>query len=235
MSTPEILTPATLLTHSQPSIANANNLLDQARRAEVKTQEDFDKIADAVKVCIAQEKMASETLGRLIDPLTAHVSWIRQQFAPIFETIADAKAMFKAKGLVWSQAEADRRAAEQEALRKKAEDQAIADAEAARAAGDNERAEQLLELAATTPIVDPKIRGRGGYTGASAGTKKTWKGEVVDVKAFCKAIADGTLSETLIDVSKISKTKLNGFADNQRKEGVFHGIRVVEQQDLNVR
>lgn len=235
MSTPEIVTPASLLTQAQPSITNAENLLAQSLRAEIKTQDDFDKLADAIKIVIAQEKRAKEALGRLIDPLTEHVDWIRKQFKPIFDMLEEAKNNFKEKGLAWSREEKARLDAEQEELRRKAEDQALADAEAARAAGDTERAEQLLTLAASTPIVDAKVKGRGGNTGASAGMKRTWKGEVTDVKAFCKAIADGALSETLIDVSKISKTKLNAVADNVRKEGIYHGILIVHKEDLNVR
>lgn len=233
MSTPVIQTPASLLTHSQPSITNANNLLEQSRRAELKTKEDFDNCTDAVKICNNELKRVDEALHKLIDPLTAHVEWIRAQFRPITATIEEAKQNFKDKGLAWKKVEDARLAAEQDELRRKAEEQAIADAEAAQNAGDTARADALLDLAASTPVVTHEVKGRGSYTGASGGVKRVWKGEVEDLREICRAVADNKLPLSVI--KEISKTEMNRIANNIKVEGSYHGIKIFEKEDLNVR
>lgn len=234
MSTPEILTPTALLTHSQPSIASANNLLEQSRRAVITSEEDYTKCIDAVKFTIQKEKEAKEVLDKLVGPLTAHVKWIRDQFKPIFDALDEAKGNFKRAGLKWSEAEEKRRAEEAAELQRQAEEQALADAEAAAQAGDKERAAALIDIAAATPAADTSVRGRGTHTGASGGTRKTWKATVVDVKALCRAIADGHLPATLIDPTKIPKSNLNGWAKLHGKEEVIYGLRVVQEKDLSV-
>lgn len=235
MSTPQILTPTVLLTHAQPSIDNANSLLGQSERAVIDSQEAFDKLADAIKITIAQEKKVDEVEGKLVDPLTAHVKWIRAQFKPIKDALAKAKENFKAKGLAWSQAEEKRRAAEAAELQRIADEQALEDARVAQESGDTERANALIDLAASTPKADTSVKARGDFTGASAGTKYTWKGEVTDVREFCKAIANGELPVNYIDVSKLSKTLLNSFAHNKQVEGTYFGIKVERKADLNIR
>lgn len=233
MATPEILTPGSLLTHATPLIENANNVLGQSRRAEISTKDDFDKAIDVIKVCTAEEKRATEALGKLVDPLTGHVKWIRDQFKPVFDALAEAKALFKQKALKWEQAEKKRQDEAAAELQRLAEEQALADAKAAQDSGDTERADNLLNLAAATPAAATGVKGRGAFTGASGSTKYTWIGEVVSVKDICAAIAEGKLPESVI--KEISKTRMNTFAKDHHVEGVFFGIKVTKKADLNVR
>jgi hypothetical protein len=237
VTTPTIITPTVLLTHAQPSIANADNILAQAKRAELPAgpegQEKFDSAIDGIKICNSQIKRADEAMHRLIDPLTEHVKWIREQFKPIFDTFGEAKTIFETKAKDWKRVEDARLAAIAEEERKLAEEQALADAQAAVDAGDAPRAEALLDLAASTPTSETQVRGRGHFTGASGSTKLTWKGEVTDVKALCQAIVDGKIPESFI--KEFSKSKLNAYANTTQKEGVFFGIKCFEKDDLYVR
>lgn len=240
---PKIQTPATLLTQSQPYIENANNLASQADRAEVTTTEEFSNATDFVKVCQGQLKSLEDARKNLVQPLNDHVKWINDQFRPIRETIDKAKKVVSDKAAIWKRAEDKRvreEAAEQQRL---ADEQALKDAEAAAEAGDEERADAILEVASETPApVTTAPLARGAITGATGGTKTTWKGEVQfdDIREVCKAIADGSLPTNMI--KDWNKTVMNGVAKNvgatwpeEKNEDKHHGLTVKRDVGLSVR
>jgi hypothetical protein len=214
-------------------IGDANALLEQSGRAEVTNIELYGKGIDAVKICNTVLNRIEDRRREVVDPVNQRVKWFNSEVAKIVETVEQAKTSFANKTLAFKKTEDLRLAAEAEKQRKLAEDQAIRDAEAATAAGDKDRADKLLAMAAETPRASSGLKGRGSFTGASGGSKKRWVGEVVDVKAFCKAVAAGEIPESYI--KEISKSKLNTFADDKKTEGVFYGIKCREEETLNVR
>jgi len=243
MPQPKIQTPATLLTQSQPLIENANNLTDQAERAVVTTAEEFAAATDFVRICQGQLKMADDARKAIVQPLNDHVKWINEQFRPITSALQTAKGKVEGKASVWKREEdrlARLRAEEEKRL---ADEQALKDAEDASEAGDDERADKILEVAAQTPapIAQAPVA-RGAITGATGSTKTNWKGEVKydDVRDVCKAIADGNLPANII--KDWNKNIMNGIAKNvgqewpeNQDEGRYHGMTVKRDVGLSVR
>ncbi len=243
MLQPKIQTPATLLTQSQPLIDNANNLTEQANKAMVSTVEEFATATDFVRICQGQINIAEDARKAIVGPLNDHVKWINLQFKPITEAVTKAKGIVSNKAAKWKSEEDERvrkAALEEQRL---ADEQALRDAEAASEAGDEERAEAILDVAAETPAPIMKAPvARGTLTGATGSTKTTWKGEVKfdDIQEVCKAIAEGKLPSNLI--KEWSKKTMNDLAKQigtewpeDQKEGKHHGMTVKRDVGLSVR
>jgi hypothetical protein len=243
MPTPKIQTPATLLTQSQPLIDNANNLTDQAEKAVVTSAEEFATATDFVRICQGQINMSEDARKAIVQPLNDHVGWINDQFRPIVNALKNAKDKVSGKAATWKREE-DKRvreaAAEEQRL---ADEQAIKDAEAAAEAGDDERADAILEVAAETPApVARAPAARGTLTGATGSTRTNWKGEVKldDIMSVCKSIAEGKLPTNMI--KEWNKTVMNGMAKqvgadwpDDQDEGKHHGMTVKRDVGLSVR
>lgn len=243
MLQPKIQTPATLLTQSQPLIDNANNLTEQANKAVVSTVEEFAIATDFVKICQGQLKQADDARKALVQPLNDHVGWINDQFRPITDAVTKAKGIVSSKAARWKSEEDERvrkAAIEEQRL---ADEQALKDAEAASEAGDDERADAILEVAAETPAPVMKAPvARGSLTGATGSTKTNWKGEVKydDIQEVCKAIAEGKLPSNII--KDWNKTVMNSIAKQvgaewpeDQKAGKHNGLTIVKDVSLSVR
>ena len=243
MPIPKIQTPATLLTHSQPLIDNANNLTEQAEKAVVSNAEEFATATDFVKICQSQYNSAEEARKAVTGPLNDHIGWINDQFRPITNALKAAKDKVSVKAAAWKRDEDKRVREEEEAARKAAEEQALKDAEAASEAGDEVRAEAILDVAADTPAGPTKAPvARGSLTGATGSTRTNWKGEVKfdDVREVCKAIGAGDLPSNII--KDWNKTIMNGIAKQvgqewpeDQDEGKHHGMTVKRDVGLAVR
>ncbi len=234
MAEPKILTPAVLTTHALPFTTNANNLMEQAERADITDMESFERAVDHIKICGSQHESAEDARKALTSPLNNHVKWINDQFRPITARLNQAKELMKGKAAKWKLAEDERVAAEEKRLREEAEEQAIKDAEDAIESGDPEKGEAIIDAAAATPQGETKApTGRGAYTGASGSIRKTWVGEVTDVKMVCEAVSRGILPESII--KEFSKKELNAYAKLHGKEEVVNGITITEKKDMAVR
>ncbi len=243
MPTPKIQTPATLLTQSQPLIDNANNLTEQAKKAMVTTMEEFAIATDFVKICQGQINQAEDARKAIVGPLNDHVGWINDQFRPITNAVQQAKQIVSTKAAKWKSEEDDRvrlAAIEEQRL---ADEQALKDAEAASEAGDEERADAILEVAAETPAPVMKAPvARGSLTGATGSTRTNWKGEVKydDIKAVCQGIIDDHLPTNII--KDWNKTVMNAVAKRvaaewpeDQKTGKHNGLTIVKDVSLSVR
>lgn len=240
---PQIQTPATLLTQSQPLIDNANNLTDQAERAVVTTSEEFSAATDFIRICQSQLKLSDDARKAIVGPLNDHVKWINDQFRPISTALTTAKGKVEVKAAAWKREE-DKRVREAALEEQRiADEQALKDAEAAAEAGDDERADKILEVASETPAPDTRAPvGRGTLTGATGSTRTNWKGEVKldDIQEVCKAIGEGKLPSNMI--KDWNKTVMNALAKQvgsdwpeDQDDGKHHGMSVKRDVGLSVR
>jgi len=239
----QIQTPATLLTHSQPLIDNANNLTEQADRALVTCAEEFASATDFVRICQGQYNSAEDARKAVVQPLNDHVKWINDQFRPITSSLMAAKKKVSDKAAAWRIDEDRRIREEAEEEQRKADEQALADAEAATEAGDEERAEAILDVAAETPPAPTRAAPiRGGITGATGSTRTTWKGEVQyeDIKAVCQGIIDDHLPTNIIKdwnktvMNAVAKRIGEGWPEDQAT-GKHHGLTVNKDVGMVVR
>ncbi len=234
MAEPKILTAAVLTTHALPFTTNANNLMQQAERAQVVDIESFERAVDHIKICGSQHTSAEDARKALTAPLNNHVKWINEQFRPITDLLNKAKKLMKEKGGKWKSEEDARVAAKEKQQREAAEEQAIKDAEEAIESGDTEKGEAIIDAAAATPHGETKApTGRGEWTGASGSIRKTWVGEVHDAASVCEAIAEGRLPVSII--KEFSKKEMNAYAKTTEKEGISNGIKITEKKEMSVK
>ena len=170
------------------------------------------------------------------------MKWINGQFSPIRTIIEQAKKTVSDRAAAWQKEEATRIRQEEEEARRKAEEEALKAAEEAAESGDEDRADRILDVASTTPAKAPPPPTRGSLTGATGGTRETWKGEVEfdNIREVCRAIADGHLPTNII--KDWHKTNLNGIAKEVGKSwpqeqdtGSHHGLTIARVTGLNVR
>ena len=136
------------------------------------------------------------------------------------------------------QVEREKRQAEEREARER-EERLRKAAETTREATSNpqdEIAEELdrqADVAGADAVAAPAQRAapiRGNR--ATVSTTKTWKGEVVDVKALCGAIAAGRLPAGLVTVSQ---SDLDGLARALEKETTVDGVRYYQAVGTAVR
>lgn len=243
MAQPKLQTPATLITQSQPYIDNANNLMEQADRAVVTTEEEFASATDFVKICQGQTNSLEDARKAITGPLNDHVKWINNQFTPIRDSITKAKKIVSDKAALWRREEDKRIREEAAKAQREADEQALKDAEAAAEAGDDKKADAILDVAAQTPAAPTRAAPiRGGLTGATGSTRTNWKGEVQydNIQVVCQAIADGKLPTNII--KDWNKTVMNGVAKQvganwpeEQDTGTHHGMTVTRDVGLSVR
>lgn len=234
MADPKIQTPVTLGTTLTPYTKNANDLVEQANRAVINDQGTFDTAVDFIKICNSNSTKAEEARKSLTKPLNNHVKWINAQFKPITDQIDQAKRIMNNKTTAYQKTERERLEREAEEERKRQEETALEEAEAAQERGDSATSDAILDVASNTPAPQEiKPVGRGGLTGASGGLKDNWNGTVASIKDICAAVVKGDLPESII--REISKSGMNEIARNRKEEGVFHGIKIANDQTTHVR
>lgn len=190
-----------------------------------------------------------ETLQRAADEVT-RIAGVRKTIAAKFEKIktpqyqawkatvalekevdtpyANAETKLRAAALDFNRerqriAEEARIKAEDE-TRRKADEERLKLASAHAETGDQKKADEILDdpfyvPPAPVPTTAPaKIKGMS-FT-------KTWRAEVFDLKALCRAVADGTVEETAVSPNW---EVLNGIAKALKKEfKKYPGVRAIE-------
>lgn len=112
------------------------------------------------------------------------------------------------------------------------EKEALEQAQKLEEAGNTAAAQRVVEVAASAPRRS-EIRPtetRGMMTGRRVGIRKTWKGDLVDLKVLLQAVIDGKLSSDGID---ISQAFLNRVAAAHAKTETVYGVKCYEHESLS--
>jgi len=174
---------------SNADMLRADELLITWRTLEAEVHEAFDGIVDkahqAHKEAVAQRK-------RYLEP------------------IEQGRAILKPKMAEWNKEQERIRQEEQrkaeEAARKRAEDEALEMAALAEKVGDNALADAIMEQPITPmPVFVPKLSPK-----TATRFQERWYAECVDIKALCRAIADGKQPIALIEPNMVALNKLAG-------------------------
>jgi len=234
-----IVSTATLAVTVTQGLEKANDLLEQAGRAEIAEREDYENGTDFRKVVSGIRKRLEDQRKELVDPYGKRVRLINAEFKKVRDVLDQADDQVKGKMTIWHNVEEKKQRVIQEKQRKEAEETALAAAEEAEEAGDVATSEAILNMATETP--EPKAKpavGRGELTGAASVATKVWTAEVTDIKAACRAIADGHLPE---DIVEFPKSKLNALArtwhdrNPEKDEATTHGVHFKGETRLSVR
>lgn len=124
---------------------------------------------------------------------------------------------------------ADRKAREEsERLAMEQREREIVEAEAAGAAVEEVTA--MIEAPMIVPRVAPMAPAIQHRPAAGVSTARTYRARVTDIKALCRAVADGAVAHTLV---LPNETALNALARAQK--GVLSIPGVLVEEDFNVR
>lgn len=218
--------------------SNAVELKAQAERAVVDSDKSLAAAGDLHRVIRGQDKSAEEFRKDLIKPVKGWIDLVNALFKGSATDRAEAARVIKQKADAFQrQREAEaRRIAEQQ--RREAEERALRDAAIAEAAGDTASAEVILETGAAA--ADDIEKGakpglvRGEY-GATVGVRRTVRGEVEDVNAFLRAIADGKAGRWSGLIS-FKQSGLNALARDIDQGGEpIPGLKVEVESTTNFR
>jgi len=218
--------------HISPLSAGIDQLEGQVTRAEVSDDDSLSKAGDLYKIIGSQEKKSEDARKKLVQPLNLHVKWINNQFKPLTERLKLIKNSLKGKMDIFvaektrieqEQAEAARKAAEEEALQRAAE---------LEKQGQAEVADKVIEAAAELPSTVPKSAPARGDYGSTTSARTDWKAEIVDIKAFLQAIIDGHIPEDYIE---IKQSKLNSLATAKKVEKTNFGIKIFKTVSASIR
>jgi len=123
----------------------ATNLLAQAERAEIKTEEDYAKGGDLAVLANQQTKKIEDRRKEFVGPFNKLVTLINNSAKPAKNNLAKAVTTVKGKMLAWKKEEDRKRAEEARKEQERIEREALERAEAAKSEEDQDA---VLEAAA---------------------------------------------------------------------------------------
>lgn len=219
-----------LETEVEPIIARANALMIRTTDESLQAQEDLKEIKRRYK--IIHEKF---------DPpvRAAHTAWkaAKDLYNFFTEPFVKAEEIVKRKVITF-QDEVDRKRREEaariEAKRQQEERERKAElerqAQAAEAKGKKEKAEALREKAEVY-VAPPAFIAPEAPQAQGTAFKKTWKGEVTDLRALLGAIFNEKAPLNLI---LINQSALNAYAKAAKNSMPLPGVRFFEESNMAV-
>lgn len=219
----------------------AENLIAQAKRAEVTDADSYAKGGDLISIARARAAKAEDHRTELVGPYNKMVKFINAAFKVPKEKFTDARSIVETKMMMWKRAEDEklRKAAEEE--RKKLEAEAL---ERAAAEKTEEAQDEVLDAAAEAgeEVIEKAGVGlqRGDY-GSSTGTRKTYTTNIISHLDFLRALvqhidAGNKRNIDLGAVVDLRKSGLNKLAEDSYKAGVrkMPGAEFVESEKIRV-
>jgi len=170
--------------------ANAQFLLAQAQRAEVRDQGTLGRAGELARSARALAKEADDLRTKVVKPLNGLVKQVNELVKPITDTAAQAKSLIEGKQTAFIREEQKRAAAAAAAERKRIEDEALRLAESQAQLGDQAGADIIMESGAQAAesLKVERVKAIGDY-GATVGSRRVVTGEVTAIRAFLKYIA----------------------------------------------
>ncbi|KKN10501.1 hypothetical protein LCGC14_1035860 [marine sediment metagenome] len=166
------------------------------------------------------------------DPLNEVKAQIMDVYNPKTKLLSEAEMILKGATRKWFIAEQDRKRNEEqkrrEEDRKRQEDENLRKAADLEKHGNNKQAEAVMNQ----PIVDTKPKVQTSFDGAKSYGRKVWKCEIVNMHDFLKAIADGLVSPSFIEVKPY---QMDRAASSMKGQVNWPGVRVVEDVVMGVR
>lgn len=207
----------------QKSLSMANDLFNAIKGLRKKIGETMDPVIQAAH---NSHKVALAKKAELEAPLIVAEKYLNVQVTAYHQEIERIRA---------EEAEKARQAAIKEEMerRRQEEEARIQAAAELEAAGATEEAEAIMQEAIEqkeAPVevyVPPPITPRAELNGASV--KTYWSAEVTDLKALCKAVAEGKASIAFIEPNMVA---LNKQAQSLKKELSIPGVRAVSRSSM---
>jgi hypothetical protein len=203
--------------------ASGENALDQARNADINSEESFGLAGDLVKAINGKLTDAESERKVITKPMDDAKKGVMALFNAGIAKLTEAKEKLQTKQTEWAKAERLKKAAQAEIDRKAAEERALSLADAQLSMGDNAGADQVLTEAASTidKMGDTKVSVRGMY-GSSSGLRGRYVGTVDSNRAFLAWLL--TQQYDLSAIVEFKQSGLNGLAKEFGEKGVKGAI-----------
>jgi hypothetical protein len=228
--------PKEITKDAQDVATRAKQMLALARDFKVTDQASLEAAGEDLKRVKGLARELSEKRLAITRPIDAAKKAVMDFFREPEQFLADAERIIK-RGVLAYQDEQDRKAREEqrrleEIARKEQEKlqrQAEKRAERQEAKGNADRAEEIRAAVPviSTPIVVPQPTKVAGIA-----VRETWSAEVTDIKALCRAVADGAAPANLVEPNM---KVLNTLARSLKAEMRFPGVRAVSEKGLSAR
>lgn len=198
-----------------------DQLLAQAERAVIDSDEALSKGADLAKFAKVQLDKQDDARTALVKPLNDHVKFINAQFKPATSTLEKAIATIKTKMATYIEAREAEDQRRLEAARNAAQDMAVERAAELEANGRKDEAQAVVAAAADLPQATAKSGPARGNFGGVASFREDWTFEIED---FAK----------VPDAYKEIATKAVNAAI---KDGVreIQGLRIFKKKNVAIR
>lgn len=197
----------------------------------VDTHTEAQRATNLLKMIADIRKDAEKDRKRETEPLVKRKRQIDGSFKEVIDPLTQTEQVIKAGLLGYQQ---EQRRIQQEAERKalEAARQAEADAAAAALLSDD----PAPVPAAPQPVV-PAMRPTTVTTAvAQTSLRRTWKVEITDLRALCKAIADGDAPEGYVTGNATAlRAALMALPEDQRKALAVPGVRFFQDEGIAVR
>lgn len=207
-------------------VAQAKSFVEAANQIVISDQPTFEAAAKYLSENKSEQKRLDAERREIVDPLNDVVKKVNAKFKPATEALVTAEGIVKRKiGAYQMEQERIRREeqARAEERARKERERLEARAEKAAESGSIEKAAELQDRASTTVAVAP-VAETGKVSGIS--TRMAWVGEVTNIVELCKAIGNGDLPPTLIDVKR---SELNRVAATWQNTREFPGLRISQK------
>lgn len=209
-STELIIATADLALKTNDYAQKADNLLDQAKRAEINDIPSFEKAQTFVGIAGNIHSNLETERKQIIEPYDKRVRFVNAQFKPVRDKLEEAMNTVKTKAQSFERSERARLERERQAQQRAAEDEALRVAGEREAAGDAAGADAIVEMATNVQLPKAKlVVPRSEITGTKFKTRRVWEGRAANIKELCAAIGRGDLPE---DIVEFKKSRLNEIA-----------------------
>lgn len=207
-------------------------ILASATDFTIATVEEYEASAGGLKAIKAKQRELNDLRLTLTRPLDDAKGRIMALFKPAGDRLARAETLIKAGMLAFSREEERRRQEAEAEARAAAEREAAAlrrQAETARRRGNEDKAEDLEDRAASVPVpivtaAKPNVSG--------VATRTTWRAEVADLRELVQACADGRQPLSLLEPNM---SILNAQARALKRELAIPGVRAVPEEGIAAR
>lgn len=217
---------------AKESMTEAEQLQNTAAEITVNDDQTYNGAAEFLRRVKGKKKELEEQRKAITKPMDDAKKRIMDLFRRPIEALDDAENRVKRAMLGYDEeqrriAEEKQRKAEEEAERerRRAEKKAQEHDEK----GNEERAEAWRERA---EHAQPTVVGAETPKAEGVSTRKVWKGEVTDMKALCKAIADGQVPARLVQPNN---AEIGKFARALQDDASVPGMRFWSERTMAAR
>jgi hypothetical protein len=207
-------------------------ILARATDFSITSVDQYDTSGEVLKSIKAKQRELNDLRLSLTRPLDDAKGRIMALFKPAGDRLSKAETLIKGAMLTFQRGQEERRRIAEAEARAEAERERLKlqrQADAARKKGNEDKAEDLEDRAASVPVPIVTVE-KPSVSGVA--TRTTWRAEVVDMLELVKACAEGRQPLSLLEPNMVI---LNAQARALKRELTIPGVRAVAEEGIAAR